>query len=142
MDVIGEVVAVCEIIADLFFSEELLLTVFEIGIVKGGKDVADAEPLRNALRLLELLFVERDVVVAGDVLQGLQQVVLQVLLPLFLLNDNRSLEVQVVLLFQNVEKGRVRATIDSDLLKLVPEVVLDRLLLEAVSLEDDIVLAL
>ena len=93
-----------------------------------------------ALGLLELLLVEGDVVVAGYVLKWLQEVVFEMLLALLLLYDDRALEVKVVLFFQNIEERWVSASINTDFLELVPEVVLDRLLLEVVPLEDDVVL--
>ena len=62
-------------------------------------------------------------------------------LALFLLHDKHTLEVQVVLLLQDVEKWRVRATINADLLELVAEVILDGLLLKLVSFVQDIVFA-
>ena len=117
------------------------MAILEVGIVEAGEDVGNAETLRYALRLLELLLVEGDVVILGDVLQRLQQIVLQMLLALFLFNDDSSLEVEIVLLLQNVEERWICATVDANLLELIPEMILDRLLLKAVPLKDDVVLA-
>lgn len=97
--------------------------------------------MRDSLRLLELLFVEGDVVVACNVLQRGQQVVLYVLLPLLLLHDDGSLEVQVIGLLKDIEQGWVRASVNADFLELVSEMVLDRLLLKAAALQNDVVLA-
>ena len=63
------------------------------------------------------------------------------LLTLLLFNDNSSLEVEIVLLLQDVEERWICATIDANLLELIPEMILDRLLLKAVPLKDDVVLA-
>ena len=62
------------------------------------------------------------------------------LLTLLLLNHDCPLEVKIIFLLKHIEEWRVRASINANLLELVPEVVLDRLLLEAVSFHDDIVL--
>ena len=98
--------------------------------------------MRDTLGLLELLLIERDIVVACYVLERSQKVVLDVLLPLLLLDNDRPFEVQVVGFFKDVEKWRVRPTINANLLELVPEVILDRLLFEAAALENDVVFAL
>ena len=124
----------------LFSPQERQLAIFKIGVIEAGEDVRDAEALRYALRLLELLFVEGDVVVLSDVLERLEQVVLQVLLTLLLFNDDRALKVQIVLFLQDVKERWIGATINTNLLELVPEMILDWLLLEAVPLEDDVVL--
>ena len=90
--------------------------------------------------MFELLFVERDVVIAGDVLKRLEKIVLEVFFPLLLLNDDSPFKIEVVFLFEDVVKGRVSASIDANLLELVAEVILDGLLLELVPLDDDVVL--
>lgn len=64
------------------------------------------------------------------------------LLALLLLHQNRPFKVQIVLFFKDFKECRVGATIDANLLELVPEVVLDRLLLECVASHDDVILAL
>ena len=79
-------------------SEELKLAVLQVRVVKTRQDVADAQALRNTLRLLVLLLVERDVVVLRDVLQRLEKVTFEMPLSLFLLDDEHSLEVQIVFL--------------------------------------------
>ncbi len=90
--------------------------------------------MRNTLRLLELLLVECDIVVSCDVLQRLKQVILNMFLALLLLNNDRSLEVQIVYFLKDVEQGWIGASINTDFLEFVPEMVLDRLLLELTSL--------
>jgi len=92
--------------------------------------------------LLELLLVESDVVVLGDILEWLQQVILQVLLSLLLLDHDSPLEVEIVNFLEDVEERWVSASINANLLELVAEVILDRLLLKAVSLQNDVVLPL
>ena len=92
--------------------------------------------------MLELLLVESDVVVLGDILEWLQQVILQVLLSLLLLDHDSPLEVEIVDFLEDVEKRWVSASINANLLELVAEVILDRLLLKAVSLQNDVVLPL
>lgn len=92
--------------------------------------------------MLELLLVERDVVVLGDILEWLQQVILQVLLSLLLLDHDSPLEVEIVDFLEDVEERWVSASINANLLELVAEVILDRLLLKAVSLQNDVVLPL
>jgi len=62
-----------------------------------------------------------------------------VLLALLLLNDDRSLKVQIVLFFKNVEERRVGATINSNLLELVSKMVFDGLLFESITRKDDVV---
>ena len=64
------------------------------------------------------------------------------LFTLFLLDHDRPLEIKVVLFFQHVEERWVRASINAYLLELVAEMVLDRLLFELLTLNDDVVLAL
>ncbi len=98
--------------------------------------------MRNTLCLLELLLVECDIVVSCDVLQRLKQVILNMFLALFLLNNDRSLEVQIVYFLEDVEQGWVGASINTDFLEFVPEMILDRLLLELASFQDDVVLPL
>jgi len=97
--------------------------------------------LRDALDLLELLLVERDVVVLCNVLQGLEQIVFHVLFALLLLDDNSPFEVEIVFLLEDVKKRGVGAPVDSYFLKFVAEVVFDGLLFEGVSCEDDVVFA-
>ena len=92
--------------------------------------------------MLELLLVESDVVVLGDILEWLQQVILQVLLSLLLLDHDSPLEVEIVDFLEDVEKRWVSASINANLLELVAEVILDGLLLKAVSLQNDVVLPL
>ena len=92
--------------------------------------------------MLELLLVESDVVVLGDILEWLQQVILQVLLSLLLLDHDSPLEVEIVDFLEDVEERWVSASINANLLELVAEVILDRLLLKAVSLQNDVVLPL
>ena len=92
--------------------------------------------------MLELLLVESDVVVLGDILEWLQQVILQVLLSLLLLNHDSPLEVEIVDFLEDVEERWISASINANLLELVAEVILDRLLLKAVSLQNDVVLPL
>ena len=61
---------------------------------------------------------------------------------LLLFDHDRALEIQVVLFFKDVEQGWVGASVDSNLLELVSEVVLDGLFFETASLQDDVVFAL
>ena len=96
--------------------------------------------MRYSFSLLELLLVERNVVVLCNVLQGLKQIVFQVFLPLLLLNHDCPLKIQIIFFLKHVKKWRVSASINANLLELVPEVVLDWLLFEAVSLHDHVVL--
>ena len=56
------------------------------------------------------------------------------LLPLLLLYDDCPLEVKVVGFFKDIKEGRVSPSINANLLELVPEVILDGLLLEAAAL--------
>jgi len=58
-----------------------------------------------------------------------------------MLDDERSLEVEVILLAQNFLKGRILATIDADLVKLVPEMILEGFFFECLFFRDDVVLA-
>ena len=55
--------------AKLLFAKELKLGVLKGGIVEAGQDVGDAQSLRDALGLLELLLIEGDVVVLCYVLE-------------------------------------------------------------------------
>ena len=64
------------------------------------------------------------------------------LLALLLFYDDGSLDIEIILFFKDVKQGWIGSTIDTNLLELVSEVILDWLLLECVSLQDDIVLAL
>lgn len=125
----------------IFTPQELQLIIFQVRVVERTENVGDAQPLRNTLRLLILLLVESDVVVFGDILQRAQQIIPHVLLSLLLLHDDRSFDVQVIFFLQNVVEGRISTPIDANLLKLVPEVVLNRLLLESFTLDDHIILA-
>ena len=118
------------------------MAVLQVSVVKATQDVGDTKALWDAFCLLKLLFVERDVVVLSDVLERLQEVIFQMLFTLLLLNHDRPLEIQVVLFFKHVEERWVRASINAYLLELVAEMVLDRLLFELLTLNDDVVLAL
>ena len=82
--------------------------------------------------MLELLFVECDVVVLCNVLKGIKKIILHVFLTLLLLDDDCSLEVQVIFFFEDVEKRWIGTSIDSNLLELVPEMVFNCLLFESV----------
>lgn len=126
---------------NVFLSQELELIVFKIGVIEATKDVADAEALRNTLALLELLLVERDVVVSCNILQWLQKVAFNVLFALLLFYHNCALEIQVILFFEYVKQRWVSTSIDSNLLELVSEVILDGLFFKTASLQDDVVLA-
>ena len=127
-------------VAELFLTKKLKLIVFEICIVKTWKDVWNTKTLWDALRRFKLLLVERDIVVFSNILKWCEQIILHVLLSLFLLDDNCSFDVQIVLFFQDVVKRRICSTINSDLLELVPEMILDRLFLEVVPFQDYVVL--
>ena len=63
------------------------------------------------------------------------------LFPLLLLDYDRPLDIQIVFLLQNVKKGRVSSAINSDLLELVAEVILDGLLRELVFFVQDVIFA-
>ena len=63
------------------------------------------------------------------------------LFSLLLLNDDCSLKVEIILLFKDIKERRVGTTVDTDLLELISEMILDGLLFEAVSLKNDVVLA-
>ena len=76
----------------------------------------------------------------SNILKWCEQIIFHVLLSLFLLDDNCSFDVQIVLFFQDVVKRRICSTINSDLLELVPEMILDRLFLEVVPFQDYVVL--
>ena len=78
--------------------------------------------------MLELLLIERDVIVSYDVPEMSHEVVFRFLFTLLLLDQNRSLKAVVVFLLQQVEQGRILVCIYAYLLKFVAEVVLDRLL--------------
>ena len=62
----------CQCRRQSFLSEEFKLAVLQVRVVETRQDVADAQALRDALGLLVLLLVERDVVVLRDVLQRLE----------------------------------------------------------------------
>ena len=64
------------------------------------------------------------------------------LFALLLFDHDRALEIQVILFFEYVEQRWVSTSIDSNLLELVSEVVLDGLFFKTASLQDDVVLAL
>jgi hypothetical protein len=98
--------------------------------------------LRDALDLLKLLLIECNIVILRYVLQGLQQIVFHVFFALLLFDDDRALEVQVVFFLEDIEKRRVGAAIDADLLEFVAEVVLNWLFAEGVSCHNNVVLAL
>lgn len=106
----------------------------------------------NSLGLLELGIVECDVVVLDDVIYWSQQVSLEHLLPVLMLNNQcPSLSyqlvwsilslilsfpfcpslclVEVIFLAQDFPKSWILGPINADLLELVAEVVLERLLL-------------
>ena len=95
--------------------------------------------MRNTLRLFVLLLVKRDVIVFGDVLKWTQQIVSHVLLALFLFDNNRPFDVQVILFFQNIVEGRISAPINANLLKFVSKMVLNWLLFEGLTLDYHIV---
>jgi hypothetical protein len=116
-----------------FGAEELQLAVFEVHVVEARQDVRHAQSLRNPFGLLELLFVKRDVVVLCDVLQRSEQVVAHMLFALFLFHHDCPLEIQVVFFLQDIKQRRVRATINTNFLELVPEMIFNRLLLKSVS---------
>ena len=56
------------------------------------------------------------------------------LFSLLLFNNDCSLEVKIVYFLKDVEQGWVGASINTDFLEFVPEMILDRLLLELTSL--------
>ena len=64
------------------------------------------------------------------------------LFALLLFDHDRALEIQVILFFEYVEQRWVSTSIDSNLLELVSEVVLDWLFFKTASFQDDVVLAL
>ena len=63
------------------------------------------------------------------------------LFSLLLLDDDCSLKVEIILLFKDIKERRVGTTVDTDLLELISEMILDGLLFEAVSFKNDVVLA-
>jgi len=63
------------------------------------------------------------------------------LFTLLLLHYNCALEVEIVFLFKDIKERWIGASVDTNFLEFVSKVVLDRLLLEIISLHNDIVLA-
>ncbi len=95
----------------------------------------------DALYLLELLLVERNIVVLCNILQGLEQIVFHMLFALLLLDDNSPFEVEIIFLLEDVKKRGVGTPVDSDFLEFVAEVVFDGLLFEGVSCDNHVVFA-
>jgi len=91
--------------------------------------------------LLELRLVESNEVVLNNVIYRCKQVSFEQLFPVLVLDDERSLEVEVILLTQNFLEGRILATIDADLVKLVPEMILEGFFFGGLFFRDDVVLA-
>lgn len=91
--------------------------------------------------MLELTLVESNIVVLNYVIYRCKQVSFEQLSPALVLDDERSLEVEVILLAQNVTEGRILGCIDADLVKLVPEMILERFFFVVFLLRDDVVLA-
>ena len=60
-------------------------------------------------------------------------------LSLFLFDNYRPFDIQVILFFQDVVQGRIGAPINANLLEFVSEMVFNWLLLEGLSLDDHIV---
>ena len=78
--------------------------------------------------MLELLLIERDVIVSYDVPEMSHEVAFRFLFTLLLLDQNRSLKAVIVFLLKQVEQRRMLVSVNAYLLKFVAEVVLDRLL--------------
>jgi hypothetical protein len=68
----------------LIFSQKLQSLLLQCSVVKAGQNVGHTETLGDSFRLFELLFVEGDVVVLGDVVQRLEQRIFHELFALFL----------------------------------------------------------
>lgn len=121
--------------------QEMESIFFEIGIIETAQDVAQAEALRNSLELLVLLLVEGNIIVLCNIANRREKIRLQVLLALFLLNNNCSFQIEIILFAEDIIQGWVLTSINSDLMKFVPEIILHGLLFECFSLKDDIVLS-
>jgi len=99
--------------------------------------------LRDTLSLSILLLVESNVVIPADLDNRVEQLILLMLPPLFLLHDDGPLDIQVIVfIFQDLKKGWVLPAINTDLLEFVSEVLLDRQFLEGRALQDNVVLTL
>ena len=59
-----------------------------------------------------------------------------------MLNDDRSFQIEVILLAEDIKQGWILASIDSNFVEFVPKIVLHWLLLECFSLKYHIILSL
>lgn len=75
---------------------------FQIGIVEAAEDITETESLRNSFELLELLFIEGDIVILSNVANRREQVLLQVFLSLLLLHNHRPFQVKVIFFAQDI----------------------------------------
>ena len=64
------------------------------------------------------------------------------LLPLLLLDYDCSFDIQVIFFLKDIIQRWVCSSINADLLKFIPEMVLYRLFLEGVALHDDVIFPL
>lgn len=78
------------------FPQETQHVLLEVGIVEAAQNVRDTESLRYALGLAILLLIEGDIVVAADLNDRVQKFGTLMLASLLLLDDDSSLDVQVV----------------------------------------------